>query len=77
MIINGRMAWNMLSKEDHILAEQMIAFKDKSACDHVAEARMQQSQMLSRHCPILIPNGFCPFSCMKIGRWFQINIEKG
>ena len=62
MIVNGRMSWNMLSKKGHngrlrlpnwkfcvILAEQMIAFKDESACDHVAEARMQQSMIFSGH----------------------------
>ena len=73
MIINGRMSWNMSNKEIHdeklqllnwkfhvILAKQMIAFKDESACDHVVEARMQQSMILSRHCLTSIPEGFCP-----------------
>ena len=58
MIVNERMVWNMSSEEGYderlqlpnwkcvvILAEQMIAFKDESACDHVAEARMQQSMI--------------------------------
>ena len=60
IIENRRMAWNMLSEEDHykalplpdlkfhvILAEQMIALKDESACDHVAEARMHWLMILS------------------------------
>ena len=67
MIVNGRIAWNISSKEGHddrlqlprgkfcvILAEQMIASKDESAGDHVIEERMQQLMILSGHHPTFI-----------------------
>ena len=47
-----------------ILAEEVNAFKDESACDCVTEARIQQSMVLTGHCPTLIPEGFCPFYCV-------------
>ena len=77
MIVNGRMVLNMSSEEGHdkrlqlpdlkfyvILAEQMITFKDKSACDHVTEARMHWLMILSGHHPTFIAEDFHPFCCV-------------
>ena len=55
----------------------MIAFKKESECDHVAEARMQQSLILSRHCPTLITEGFCLFCCVcKLEYGFRATLRK-
>ena len=55
----------------------MITFKDESACDHVAEARIQLLMILSGHHPTLIPVGFCSFCCVyKLEDGFRATLRK-